>query len=336
MQCPKCHSNIENGSKFCNHCGALMNVGTQCPHCHNEVPAGSKFCNHCGECLATITTCPLCGFENPAGSRFCTECGSHLFLPAKKSAYKSENVTQKQPVTETVKEVLPQETFNVFGVRFTMVRVEGGTFTMGATSEQQSPYDDEKPTHRVTLSSYMIGQTEVTQELWQEVMGNNPSQFKGTTNPVERVSWNDCQDFIHKLKTLTGRNFRLPTEAEWEFAARGGNKSKGYQYSGCNNLNDVAWYTDNSGEKTHPVATKAPNELGIYDMSGNVWEWCSDFYGPYSSASQTNPQGCHNGQYHVLRGGGYTNSSYMCRLTRRFYLAVSSIAISGFRLALSE
>ncbi len=167
------------------------------------------------------------------------------------------------------------QTFTVNGVSFKMIFVEGGTFTMGATAELESDaLGGEKPTHRVTLSSYMIGETEVTQELWQAVMGGNPSLHKGARNPVEWVSWNDCQEFIDKLNRLTGRKFGLPTEAQWEYAARGGNRSKGYKYSGSNNIDELAWYDGNSG--THLVATKKPNELGIYDMSGNLWEWCQD------------------------------------------------------------
>ena len=208
--------------------------------------------------------------------------------------------------------------FNVKGVKFTMVAVEGGTFTMGATSEQGRKADsDEKPTHRVTLSNYLIGQTEVTQELWQAVMGNNPSSFKGSSNPVERVSWDDCQEFIRKLNNITGEQFRLPTEAEWEYAARGGKKSQGYKYSGSNNIGELAWYESNSSSKTHPVATKQPNELGIYDMSGNVWEWCSDWYGDYSSSSQTNPTGAVNGSYRVNRGGSWSSSARGCRVSCR-------------------
>ena len=147
-----------------------------------------------------------------------------------------------------------------------MVYVSGGTFTMGATSEQGSDaYDDEKPTHSVTLSSFYLCKYEVTQALWRAVMGNNPSYVKGNNLPVENVSWNDCQTFISRLNNLTGKNFRLPTESEWEYAARGGNRSRGYKYSGSNVLSDVAWYCDNSGEKTHPVGTKSSNELGLYD-----------------------------------------------------------------------
>ena len=195
--------------------------------------------------------------------------------------------------------------FNVKGVEFKMVKVQGGTFQMGATSEQGSyVWKDENPVHSVTLSDYYIGQTQVTQELWQVVMGNNPSEFRGDNQrPVENVSWNDCQEFIKKLNRLTGKNFRLPTEAEWEYAARGGSKSKGYKYSGSNNPDAVAWYNKNSGRKTHPVATKQSSELGLYDMSGNVWEWCYDWRGKYKSNSQTNPTGSSAGSFRVLRGG---------------------------------
>ena len=208
--------------------------------------------------------------------------------------------------------------FTVNGVSFEMVRVEGSTFRMGATSEQgDDAWDIEKPVHSVTLSSYYIGKTEVTQALWQAVMGSNPSRFEGADLPVERVSWNHCQEFIQKLNRLTGCNFRLPTEAEWEFACRGGNNSRGYKYSGSNNLGSVAWYDDNSGGQTHPVATKAPNELGIYDMSGNVWEWCNDWYGNYTAISQTNPTGPQSGSWRVGRGGGWNGIVGDCRSSNR-------------------
>ena len=210
--------------------------------------------------------------------------------------------------------------FSIGNVRFEMVRVEGGTFTMGATEEQGSYVkSEEKPAHQVTLSSYMIGKTEVTQELWEAVMGSNPSNFKGSNLPVEQVSWEDCQTFIRKLNALTGKNFRLPTEAEWEFAVRGGNKSRGYKYSGSNTLSNVAWYDDNSSYKTHPVATKAPNELGIYDMSGNVYEWCSDWYSSYSSSSQYNPIGPFSGLRRVYRGGSWDFDAWFCRVSCRQY-----------------
>lgn len=189
---------------------------------------------------------------------------------------------------------------------------------MGATSEQGSDADsDEKPTYSVTLSNFSIGETEVTQELWQAVMGSNPSHFKDKQNPVEQVSWEDCQEFVKKLNQLTGKQFRLPTEAEWEYAARGGNKSKGYKYAGGNTLRDVAWYIDNSSSKTHPVKTKQANELGLYDMSGNVWEWCQDWYSSYGSSHQTDPTGPASGSNRVDRGGGWRSNARGCRVSNR-------------------
>ena len=228
-------------------------------------------------------------------------------------------------------------TFMVNGVQFKMVRVAGGTFQMGATSEQGSDaFDWEKPVHSVTLSDYYIGQTEVTQELWQAVMGSNPSRFKGDNQrPVEKVSWDDCQEFIEKLNRLTGKNFRLPTEAEWEYAARGGNKSRGYKYSGSNNPDAVAWYSKNSGYETHPVAQKQSNESGLYDMSGNVWEWCYDWYGKYKSNSQTNPTGSSTGSYRVLRGGSWFYYARSVRVSDRLNgEADYRNSEFGFRLAL--
>ncbi len=209
-------------------------------------------------------------------------------------------------------------TITANGVTFTMVAVQGGTFTMGATSEQGSDADsDEKPAHRVTLSDYYIGQTEVTQALWQAVMGSNPSYWKGNNLPVEKVSWNDCQQFITRLNQLTGRKFRLPTEAEWEYAASGGVRSRGYKYAGSNDIGSVAWYGDNSGYKTHPVGQKQANELGIYDMAGNVWEWCQDWYGSYGSSAQTNPMGPSSASYRVYRGGGSPDYARNCRVSNR-------------------
>ena len=224
-----------------------------------------------------------------------------------------------------------EQTYTVNGVSFNMIPVAGGTFQMGSTTGDS----DEQPVHQVTLSSFSIGETEVTQELWQAVMGSNPSYFQGNKLPVEKVSWNDCQTFITKLNQLTGKTFRLPTEAEWEYAARGGNQSKGYTYSGSNTIGDVAWYTDNSGNSTHLVATKAPNELSIYDMSGNVWEWCQDMYGAYSSGSQTNPTGPSSGSNRVLRGGSWVVIATYCRVANRDSSTPTGTNHSiGLRLAL--
>ncbi len=226
----------------------------------------------------------------------------------------------------------------VGNVRFEMVYVEGGTFQMGATEEQgEDAFDREKPVHRVTLSSYLIGKHEVTQGLWEEVMGSNPSYNKqGGDYPVECVSWDDCQEFIEKLNARTGMEFRLPTEAEWEYSARGGNRSKGYKYAGSNNLDEVGWYGDNSDEHTHPVGRKKPNELGLYDMSGNVFEWCQDWYGDYSSEAQTNPTGLQSGRYRVLRGGGYWIDARYCRVSYRdSYDPGRRHGYCGLRLVLS-
>ncbi len=204
-----------------------------------------------------------------------------------------------------------------------MIRVPGSTFTMGSNDGES----DEKPPHTVSVSTFYIGETEVTQELWKDVMGDNPSSFKKDDNyPVENVSWNDCQTFIKKLNEKTGKKFRLPTEAEWEFAARGG-KSGGTKYSGSDNLAKVAWYGWDDNDKnrtittttTMPVAQKKPNSLGIYDMSGNVLEWCNDWYAfdYYKNSPSNNPQGPSSGSYRVLRGGSWYSYANYCRVALR-------------------
>ena len=256
----------------------------------------------------------------------------------------------------------PGQTFTANGVSFKMILVEGGTFTMGATDEDGE--EEEEPTHRVTLSSYYISETEVTQALWEAVMGttisqqhekalSNKSNTKdyplynvGDNHPMYYVSWDECQSFIQRLDSLTGRKFHLPTEAEWEFAARGGKRSKNNMYSGGNlyTIRKVMWCEsyNKKGELItgpHPVKTKAPNELGIYDMSGNVAEWCQDWFGPYTSSSQTNPTGPETGTKRVTRGGDWMTYPHGCRVAFRredvnyepFY---SSFRI-GFRLALN-
>ena len=212
---------------------------------------------------------------------------------------------------------------------------------MGCTSEQGSDcYDDEKPSHTVNLSSFYIGKYEITQAQWQAVMGTNPSEFSGCDNcPVEKVSWNDVQEFIQKLNQQTGKRYRLPTEAEWEYAARGGNKSRAYKYSGSNDISAVAWYGGKSGNKTHLVRQKSPNELGIYDMSGNVWEWCSDWYANdyYSSSPSSNPQGPSTGSGRVLRGGSWYSAATDCRVANRRNDSPEYRSFNlGFRVLLSQ
>lgn len=220
------------------------------------------------------------------------------------------------------------ETFTVNGVSFEMVRVDGGTFMMGSYTGDS----DEQPVHSETVATFYIGKTEVTQALWGAVMGSNPSHFRGANLPVEQVSWNDCMEFCERLSRITGKNFRLPTEAEWEYAAIGGNKSRGYTYSGSNNLQSVGWYDGNSGDCTHPVGCKLDNELGLYDMSGNVWEWTSDLY---SSNYDSYRNGGSSGSYRVLRGGSYNNNATNCRSAYRSYNSPTSRYDSlGFRLAL--
>ena len=232
----------------------------------------------------------------------------------------------------------------VSGVTFKMKYVQGGTFKMGSGALDAE--SDETPVHNVTISGdYYIGETEVTCGLWKSVMGRDPSYFqKGDNYPVENVSWDDCKVFIDKLNQQTGKYFRLPTEAEWEYAARGGSKSKGYMYSGSNVIGDVAVYDKNSyalsiysaSYGTHIVKSKSPNELGIYDMSGNVYEWCEDRYGDYPSGSVTDPSGASSGGYRVLRGGTWYDDAAVSRVSSRGgdYPAFSS-QYFGFRLVLT-
>jgi len=236
-------------------------------------------------------------------------------------------------------------TDNVNGVEFVMVSVEGGTFMMGCTDEQGVDCrSNEQPEHSVTLSDFYIAKYEVTQKLWDAVMGSLPTSVDssrgiGDNYPVYYVSWNDVQAFIDNLNAKTGKTYRLPTEAEWEFAARGGNKIGAYKYSGSDTLGNVAWHGGNSGSTTHPVGTKNPNELGIYDMSGNVREWVSDFFGInyYSSSPANDPSGPSTGTTRVWRGGGWGDDTQYCRVFHRDHSApVSERTPSlGFRLALS-
>ena len=217
-----------------------------------------------------------------------------------------------------------------------MVAVQGGTFTMGCTGEQEDCDNDEKPTFQVTLSDYYIGKFEVTQAQWQAIMGSNPSYFKYCPDcPLERARLNKVQKFIERLNELTGKRYRLPTEAEWEYAARGGSSSKGYLYAGGSKIDEVAWFRYNSGDKTHPVGGKKPNELGLYDMSGNVYEWCSDRRGSYTSGTKSNPTGPASGYYRVIRGGSWVESAGGCRVSNRFINAPGYRNWGlGFRLCL--
>ena len=240
--------------------------------------------------------------------------------------------TDNESTTSSANDLI--RTFTVGNILFKMIRVDGGTFTMGYTGEKgKYTNEDEIPAHQVTLSSYYIGESEVTQGLWEAVMGNNPSYSKGSNRPVEQISWKDCWKFIEKLNKKTGLTFRLPTEAEWEYAARGGNKSRGYDYSGSNKFDDVAC----SLGTTYNVKSKQANELGLYDMSGNVSEWVYDYHGGYNIyfPSQVNPIGPSFGDHRVCRGGGYVHTSSLNKVSARQHLSPKLKApFIGVRLAL--
>jgi len=230
-----------------------------------------------------------------------------------------------------------KERFEVGGVGFEMVQVKGGSFRMGKTPQNvKNAGKDEKPEHEVTVSDFEIGKYEVTADLWKAVMGSLPYHNEEGSKPVVNISWYDCQQFIHRLNGLTGRSFRLPTEAEWEYAARGGRRSAGFAFSGADRSSDVSVYYDNSaGGKVQKVGGKRPNELGIYDMSGNAWEWCQDWYGPYSAESQMDPSGPESGVDKVMRGGSSSSRWEACRVSNRTFIPPFFVKSSfGFRLAL--
>ena len=258
------------------------------------------------------------------------------------SQYLTEKPEEKGP--KIVKEPEKEEEDSVISsIDKSMVLVTGGKFEMGTNKGEP----EERPAHYVILSDFYIGKTEVTQEQWRAVMGRDPDNlaFKdcGEKCPVERVNWDDIQEFLRRLNDtlLTGKKYRLPTEAEWEYAARGGNKRGKYEYAGSKTLSDVAWYTSNSEAETktkttHPVAKKKANELGLYDMSGNVWEWCQDWYGNYPSSIQTNPTGPKTGVDRVIRGGCYVSGIGECRVANRYpdpSPPTNQSASIGFRLA---
>ena len=252
----------------------------------------------------------------------------------KKAADKAAGAKAEEVTVSEVK------TFTVKDITFKMVKVEGGSFNMGATAEQGAEAQpNEKPAHEVTVGDFWIGQTEVTQELWEAVMDYNPSYTRWPKCPVDKISWKDCQDFVAALSELTGEKFRLPTEAEWEYAARGGKYSKGYKYAGSNNLDDVAWYVGNANETSHPVAEKAPNELGLYDMSGNVYEWCEDKYLMYDGSepqySEKMLKSDRKREFHIERGGCWNYGPTMCSLSYRHAGNYTHMyAYDGMRLAL--
>lgn len=324
-----------------------------CPNCNKEVSPDWKLC-------------PFCGFEPkkcsnpgcqprwlPKEARFCPECGKPLDGNGEVITPPSPPKVPMERMLLSVHKVKKEHTsynigddfvFEVKGVEFKMIFVQGGTFQMGATPEQGDDTQDlAKPVHKVTLDDFYLGEIPVTQALWMAVMenANNPSRFKGDDLPVESLSWYDCISFCKTLNGLLSSelpsNFRfvLPTEAQWEYAARGGVYHDRYKYSGSNLIEEVAWYIDNSDFKTHPVKEKKPNSLGLYDMSGNVYEMCADCGGSYSRHSQTNPKGPSVGIDRMIRGGCWIFSEESCRVSNRFMtFPHENLDTCGFRLAL--
>ncbi|MBQ3732483.1 MAG: formylglycine-generating enzyme family protein, partial [Bacteroidales bacterium] len=312
--------------------------------------------------------CPVCSASSQIDQKYCECCGFFFPLmygiaketeidrtylsimkglwsssPAEDLSQIKQNVQEESPTnadtaqTETpyinTKSQKGKGVFNVNGVQFKMIPVSGGSYAMG----------DQNHAHKVTISGFKIGETPVTQALWRAVMGDNPSRFKGENRPVEQVSWNDCQHFIDKLNEMTGKSFRLPTEAEWEFAARGGSRSINTLYSGGDVLEEVAWFNQNCSDNensnmnvgTHDVKAKAPNELRIYDMSGNVWEWCADWFAEYTLHHEMNPSGPSSGRGKVCRSGCWNSASQCCEVSFRNYGGLLKRDYGyGFRLAL--
>ena len=317
----------------------------KCNHCNSEIPDDSVFCEQCGKKVKKKFPKWLI----PVAVLLLGVLSLVLWQVLKPKQglpeYPEEEMTVSENKTDQTFNV-GDVTFNVGDVTFKMVFVEGGTFQMGSDSGN----DDERPVHNVTVSDFYMGEFEVTQALWQEVMGTTVYQQRdkswsmngvGADYPMYYVNHTEAEEFCGRLNQRlrsqlpAGYSFALPTEAEWEYAARGGNKTKTYTYSGSNYLSDVAWYADNSNSTTHAAGSKRANELGLYDMSGNVWEWCTDWYGSYSSSSQTDPRGPSSGSYRVLRGGGWGNIASSCRVASRGINGPSFRSSSiGFRLAL--
>ena len=255
---------------------------------------------------------------------------------------------EAKQLLENAKKRLAEEELNfietTLGLNMKMIYVEGGTFMMGAPEDDEEAWPDECPQHQVTLSSYYIAEYEVTQSQWQKIMGTTIYQQRdktiwtdlhgvGSNYPMYYVNHDEAKAFCEKLTNLTGKTYKLPTDAQWEFAARGGNKSRGYKYSGSNSIDAIAWYENNSSSTSHPVGQKQPNELGLYDMTGNVMEWCSDWNDSYSSSHQINPEGPSSGQYRVLRNGGWEFPAESCRVSFRFASEPSNRdRLSGFRV----
>ncbi|MDI6402490.1 SUMF1/EgtB/PvdO family nonheme iron enzyme [Balneolaceae bacterium ANBcel3] len=288
-----------------------------CKICKTELQSNVKFCPECGTKVVPLCTC---GNQLSGNEKFCSKCGNPTGKPSS-VPHPISSSSQAKLLDAGVREVAEMDgeehyekepdQSHLYGE---MVFVQGGRFHRGNEAIRNA-----MPVHEVELDDFYIGKYPVTQAQWKAVMGTNPCHFYGDDRPVEKVNWEDAQQFIRKLSILTGKSFRLPTEAEWEYAARGGQMSQGYIYSGSDNLDDVGWFEDNSGAETHPVGQKKPNELGIYDMSGNVYEWCNDWYHSeyYKKSSPRNPQGPSKGDFRLFRGGSWRIGSDYCRCAYR-------------------
>ena len=353
----------------CPHCKQLLEAedsmegeSLKCPNCNNNILVTSKTIKKSPPKKKIIIFAILLFFVI-AGVISIKSCRTNILAKRQAEVQRLSNEQKRKRKAEAKRlsdeqkrkakderwlNTISGKSYTIPGLGMKLIYVAPGKFKMGSNNG----YPFEKPVHRVTISKgYLIGKYEVTQSEYQSIMGTNPSTFKDSNKPVEQVSWNDAVKFCEKLTSReraadhlpSSREYRLPTEAEWEFAARGGNKSRDYQYSGSDNVDSVAWYGDNSGKQTHKVGTKSSNELGIYDMSGNVSEWCNDLYGLYFRISETDPKGTSSGPSRsgmssgsdrVIRGGGW--NARLCRVAGRSYRSPSrTISILGFRVVLA-
>lgn len=341
IKCPGCGNMISDKAIKCPKCGMPVTKYEEKPqhnHIANEAPVFSEREGSSNKWLYGIIALLLAAIAG-CGYWWYSQNHSveHLLASSETDSHQNEG-TEGGAINDSG-EISAKQVFQANGVSFTMIGVQGGTFRMGCSKREDSNADsDESPTHSVTLDSYYIGETEVTQELWEAVMDYNPSEFQYDNQlPVEFVSWEDCKEFIRRLNNITQKEFRFPSEAEWEYAARGGHRAISATYAGSNSISAVGWYKGNSNGITHPVKSKSPNTLGIYDMSGNLWEWCQDWQGPYSSSAANNPTGPDYGSSKILRGGAWNGGPKNCRLSNRDGRTTDYASNRlGLRLALTE
>ena len=352
ITCYECGQTIPADVESCPNCGAPMSNRVICYECGQSIPNNAKSCPNCGAPMVQkraaketsqafpptpqpqpkeVTQQPM---PKQEAKIFLTSNSAQkkkgsalhwvllavvaivatvvilMLLPGKED---NTEPAAKENVIENKTEI----TIKANGVAIPMKLIAGGTFTMGGSLEGIDYKNNELPAHSMKVESFYMSEYEVTQQLWTAIMGTNPSEFIGEQNPVENVNWYDCVEFTKKLCSLTGKTFRLPTEAEWEYAAKGGANQENYEFAGSNHIGDVAWAASNSGKTTHPVGQKSCNRCGLYDMSGNVYEWCSSWYAPYTVETMNNPLGPDSGEDKVFRGGSWKYSDTYCRVTYR-------------------